>query len=139
VGVVHLTWLALVVVLHVAVIVALLWRPIETVHQKRKVQQVALLEGTDLKFAAADGKGLGCDESYVGVGLKVRWDGTVIEVAPGGPAEKAGIVVGDVIHRPWYDEYEGGLYVVRVVRGNETVRYKMKRERICLVADGRAG
>jgi hypothetical protein len=137
VGVVHLTWLALVVVLHVAVIVALLWRP-TVEQQKKKVQQVALIDGTDLKFAVADGRGLACDESYVGVGLKVRWDGTVLEVAPGGPAEKAGIVVGDVIHKPWYDEYEGGLYVVRVVRGNETVRYKMKRERICLVADGRA-
>jgi hypothetical protein len=123
----------------VAVIVALLWRPSETVQQKRRVQQVAIIDGTDLKFAAADGRGLGCDESYFGVGLKVRWDGTVIEVAPGGPAEKAGIVVGDVIHKPWYDEYEGGMYVVRVVRGNETVRFKMKRERICLVADGRAG
>jgi hypothetical protein len=118
-------------------IVALLWQPSET-EKKQHPQQVVILEGTSLSFAAADGGGLACDESYLGVGVKVSWSGRVIEVSPGGPAQRAGIVVGDVIHNPWYDEYEDGLYVVRVVRGDVTVRYKMKRERICLVADGRA-
>jgi len=118
-------------------ILALLWQPGEVEQKKKQTQQVALIDGTDLNFAAADGNGLACEDSYLGVGVKFGWSGRVIEVSPGGPAQRAGIVVGDVIHNPWYDEYEDGLYVVRVIRGDVTVRYKMKRERICLVSDGR--
>ncbi len=54
-------------------------------------------------------------EFYRGVGVITSFSGDVSEVAPGGPADKAGVLVGDVLlNRDEFSEnrYEAGTPVV---------------------------
>ena len=50
----------------------------------------------NLEFVkAGTGDKIHCPKWYAGVGLLTNWSGFVTELAPGGPAELAGIRVGD--------------------------------------------
>lgn len=42
-----------------------------------------------------DGSGLSCEHSYHGIGVVLAFGSTVSEVVPGGPADTAGLRVGD--------------------------------------------
>lgn len=43
------------------------------------------------------GNGLACASSYRGIGVVVGMAGALSEVVPGGPADRAGALVGDVL------------------------------------------
>lgn len=43
----------------------------------------------------SDGSGTGCPHSYRGIGIVSNYAGWVEEVVPGGPADKAGVQIGD--------------------------------------------
>jgi len=43
----------------------------------------------------SDGAGIGCPHSYRGIGIVSTYAGWVDEVVPGGPADKAGVHIGD--------------------------------------------
>lgn len=43
----------------------------------------------------SDGSGAGCPHSYRGIGIVSTYAGWVEEVVPGGPADKAGVQIGD--------------------------------------------
>lgn len=49
------------------------------------------------KLRGMTGGGLACASKYRGIGVRVNAIGVVIEVAPGGPADGAGILVGDTL------------------------------------------
>lgn len=72
--------------------------------------------------------------TYVGVGLKRMFD-MVISVAPNGPADRAGVMVGDNVLNfevlaP--DSYPVGYEVTLLIRREgRTKRFKMKTDKIC--------
>jgi predicted metalloprotease with PDZ domain len=55
-------------------------------------------DGTDVQIKllpSEKGLGTNCPDTYTGIGTITGFDGTVFEVAPGSPADKAGLRVGD--------------------------------------------
>lgn len=73
---------------------------------------------------------LSCPYTYEGIGIKRRWGGMVTEVAKGWPADRAGILVGDVIE-PWFFEPENGFMSFEVHRAGRVIKMRLKTEKIC--------
>lgn len=73
---------------------------------------------------------LSCPHTYEGIGIKRRWGGMVTEVAKGWPADRAGIIVGDVVE-PWFFEPENGFMSFEVHRGGRVIKMRLKTEKIC--------
>jgi len=71
-----------------------------------------------------------CPATYEGIGIKRAWGGMVTEVAKGWPADRAGIVPGDLV-LPWgIDPYEGFMEF-EVHRGGKVVKMRLRTEKIC--------
>lgn len=98
---------------------------------EKKKPEVRLLGGNrDLVFRRLEGTGTGlaCADTYDGVGVRHNWGGQITDVAPGGPAERAGVKVGD--------EYvasgdEGAYRTLRYRQGGVERVLRVKRETIC--------
>jgi hypothetical protein len=73
---------------------------------------------------------LNCPHTYEGIGIKRRWGGMVTEVAKGWPADRAGIVPGDVIE-PWFFEPENGFMSFEVHRSGRVIKMRLRTEKIC--------
>lgn len=65
----------------------------------------------------------------MGIGIRRDFGYRVVEVAPGYPADRAGIKVGDYL--PGYLDHEKEYMEFEVHRGNKVVHMKLKVERIC--------
>lgn len=61
----------------------------EPAHERRNEREPRLRGMT--------GGGLACASKYRGIGVRVNAIGVIVEVAPGGPADGAGILVGDTL------------------------------------------
>lgn len=79
-----------------------------------------------------------CPEFYIGFGFKHGFTGHVSDIAPGGPAERAGMLPNDVVDTsviPW--PMEVGFHIVlTVIRGSGTARIEMTAEKICTTKSG---
>lgn len=72
-----------------------------------------------------------CPKTYEGIGIKRNPMNKIVEVAPGWPADKAGIQVGDYTDLPWDDEKPNGFMEFNVTRNGKTVHMKLRTEKIC--------
>lgn len=81
---------------------------------------------------ATDAKALriDCPKTYVGIGIKRNVMNRVLEVAPGWPAHRAGILPGDILS-PWDLGEGGGYFEFTVTRNGKTVQMRLKTEDIC--------
>jgi hypothetical protein len=87
--------------IHAAVLVALAIHPAAPA-QEQSTPVAAEKQGDDrdmqlLPTPEADGDGLACEGSYRGIGIRHWPNGEVVEVVAGGPADKAGLQVGDYL------------------------------------------
>jgi hypothetical protein len=93
-----------------------------------------LTEGSDT-ITGTQAHGKPCEKSYVGIGIQHWGESGVFQVAPGGPADRAGMLVGDAILNPEIlgrDRHpEGTLLVLSIQRGARTITMPMRTERIC--------
>lgn len=56
------------------------------------------IDERDEKILGMTGNGLACAAKYRGIGVRTNWgSGVVVEVAPDGPADRAGIRLDDVL------------------------------------------
>lgn len=83
----------LVILAHASPLVSIQWTtkpksmpPVPTMPMPREPRLIGTQAGSD---------GLACPGTYIGIGVK-HMGGLITEVAPGGPAEAAGIRVGDI-------------------------------------------
>lgn len=87
------------VLLHVALVLAFVWTAPEptkeTTAEPKKAEKNDEME-MRLIPASEGGDGLACDGSYRGIGVVTNWGGNVEEVVSGGPADRAGMHIGDV-------------------------------------------
>lgn len=88
----------------------------------------------DHEFAKQGPGDYACDPSYRGIGVRAI-EGYVFEVAPGGPAERAGIRRGDEIENHEVlggDRYDVGTILrLTVKRGEHKFNTPVRTERIC--------
>jgi C-terminal processing protease CtpA/Prc len=76
-----------------------------------------------------------CEDSYVGIGFTHSYfDGSVLSVAEGGPAARAGLLVGDVVENleqlPRWSE-AGHMVLLKIERGGVHLRVTAETEVIC--------
>lgn len=87
------------VLLHAALVLAFVWPtaapPGEVSTEPKKAEKSDEME-MRLIPASEGGDGLACDGSYRGIGVVTNWGGNVEEVVSGGPADRAGMHIGDV-------------------------------------------
>lgn len=77
----------------------------------------------------ADG---GCKDYYEGIGISESFDGTIMWIAKGYPAEKSGLLPGDIIQPG--DEIRGPagtIAKINVLRDGKLLQFDIKRGRIC--------
>jgi C-terminal processing protease CtpA/Prc len=104
---------------------------------KAKGNAVVKLRIIDKKKSDGGGQ---CPKTFGGIGIEFDFsqDGAVVtRVFHGYPAEKAGIVVGDVLlDNPNGVRGEpGSTIVVRVMRKGESMSIPIRRDKICVTAD----
>lgn len=106
-------WAAIgVVLLHTSVLISC--QPIKDIMapQEKKGQVKAIeTKVKDFKFIPmSESSPITCPKKYIGIGIRFDWGqkNVVIKVAPGSPAERAGIQIDDVLLT---DEYFGDLPV----------------------------
>lgn len=87
----------------------------------------------EFKFRAkADGNGgLACDNTYRGVGIHFDWGNTVTEVAPGKPAERAGVVAGDTLLNPWAQIDAAGNLTIEWIHEGVRRKFTGRAVEIC--------
>jgi hypothetical protein len=76
-----------------------------------------------------------CDNWYGGIGIVQDILGTITQVAPGYPAYRAGLKVGDVIFSYGNGPIRGEIgteVIVIIVRNQETMTLTLVREKICV-------
>jgi S1-C subfamily serine protease len=81
-----------------------------------------------------------CTTYYEGVGLTFDWrghSGAVTELAPDGPAERAGVYVGDILLNQQNELLgpAGSVTYIQVLRAGQVHTFEVTRDRIC--QDGR--
>lgn len=78
-----------------------------------------------------------CEDSYVGIGVIVSWlDESITYVAPDGPADIAGVEVGDVIVSPAVirNKFEPDTLIdLKIMRRGIILHKKAKVEEICTI------
>lgn len=87
----------------------------------------------DEQLLGMTGNGLACAAKYRGIGVRTNWgSGVVVEVAPGGPADRAGIRLDDILLT------EGGFILpldtiveVRIDRAGQVLTFKVKVSDVC--------
>lgn len=75
-----------------------------------------------------------CKRIYIGVGITVNFlDSIVNDVQKGGPADKAGILKGDIFVDMCSDKEEGKICEVKILRGKDRIPkvFNVKLEKIC--------
>jgi predicted metalloprotease with PDZ domain len=91
--------------------------------------EMRLLPATD------DGDGMACDGAYTGIGVVTTYSGMVDEVVPGGPADRAGMHIGDHWLNPETfarDQYSiGRQLVLRVERHGVRLDLPVRIGRVC--------
>jgi hypothetical protein len=90
----------------------------------------------NLKGSDEVGTGLVCDKKYTGIGILHSARGSVLSVGYNTPAEKAGLLVGDIILNPevfdgMYDGPKGTILNLRVLRGKDQLDIPIKMGTIC--------
>lgn len=122
---------------HVALLVGLLVTPPQpAAEQSTPVRGER--EGEDIAMqlvATTDGSdGLNCERSYRGIGI-AHWNNVINEVVAGGPAERAGAKVGDVLLNDsvfMRDQYPVGHRLpLRVQRQGEQIELVVHVGRVC--------
>ena len=77
-----------------------------------------------------------CDKSFGGVGIIISQLGRISYVASGYPADKAGVLAGDIVLFPTDTKDIKGVVGTEVelmiLRGEDTMRFNMIRETICI-------
>ena len=128
---------AFVVLAHVAAILLAIHQPEKDTQQPKKGVTDATLVSGDVELQPKveetlnrDALHLSCPQTYEGIGIKRRWGGMVTEVAKGWPADRAGILPGDIVE-PWMFEPVDGFMEFEVVRGSKRVKMRLKTEKIC--------
>lgn len=75
-----------------------------------------------------------CPHYYAGIGIRFSWLlREVIDVAPGGPADRAGVRVGDILINDPYNDREtiGETRTYTIKRGDQVINITMVTEKIC--------
>ena len=95
-----------------------------------------IIEGDEDHDGKIDKSGLAKDTckgtEYTGIGISITLFGTVIQVAKGSPAERAGILVGDVIPAGLdFDSSKSGTVEVHIERGAQELTLTIKTKSIC--------
>jgi hypothetical protein len=128
--------------IHVACFVALVIQA-PAPAQEQSTPVAAERDGDDrdmqlLPTPETDGDGLACEGSYRGIGIRHWPNGEVVEVVAGGPAERAGMKVGDYLLSDALlqrDQYELGHRIpVRVDRDGKQLSLLVYVGRICYSA-----
>lgn len=92
-----------------------------------------------LPSPTGDGDGLACANRYRGIGSEVSYSGRVSAVVPGGPADLAGMRVGDrFMNQEMFerDQYEiGRQLVLRLERDGVLIELPVRIDRICYDMD----
>lgn len=121
-----------VVVMHSLVLLSCSPAPRKYPEVKTSVKQK---DESDFKFVdqRRNGTGLSCEKSYRGVGFKDDWAGHIIEVAPGSPAEQAGIIVGDRLAQDdYYKNLDiGTIVVMKIERNGQLMELTLRIDDIC--------
>lgn len=87
------------------------------------------------KFVETGTGGLSCPGSYRGIGVMVNWGSNrITEVAPGGPASLAGVLVGDtLLTDEWFGKYEPKTkIVIRIERDGVPMTLSVTIDNICI-------
>ena len=96
--------------------------------QGEKVLQIKLLPSDETESETP------CADSYTGIGVN-HSSTTITEVAPGGPADRAGIKAGDIFINEaefWINQHPAGtLVVMRILRDGRELEFRLKIGRIC--------
>lgn len=101
--------------------------------KKPKPNQVEIY---DVELLAKDDResttnfALTCPHTYRGIGVKRAWGGRITSVAPGWPADRAGIKEGDIME-PWDINEENGYMEFTITRNGKTVKMILRTEDIC--------
>lgn len=118
---------------------AILLAPLPGCHQPPPpppVAQARLVVDDSTRFARSGDGDLACEDSYRGVGFRLNVIDAVMDVAPGSPAERAGMRVGDnVLNEPIFGGNRhplGTTLVAKVERMGQTLELPMVTGNICI-------
>lgn len=130
--------LALTVALHSLLAASALVRCTEPAaaqeHDKPKPREGEAIEVRLIPSTEDGENNLDCQKTYRGIGIKRSWGGRIFDVVPGGPADKAGIRVDDVMVNDALeiDRYMVGHKVtVRVERDGRQFEVEVVIGRVC--------
>lgn len=73
---------------------------------------------------------ISCPHTYEGIGIKRNFGNVVTQVAPGWPADKAGIKPGDSVE-PWSIWPENGYMEFELIRDGVRKKMRLKTAQIC--------
>lgn len=125
------------VLVHLVFVSALTWQPRPPAVPPAKVR-ASIEVAVRLVAVESDGDhaGSGCPLSYRGIGIEHSFTGMVREVLGGGPADRAGIQLGDVIHNHYAtlirDRYPvGHVLRLKIRRLGELIEVPVRIEKIC--------
>lgn len=122
----------LAVVIHVGVAFMLLWHPTQLQKPPPTGGEVEytfhephLLESSSL--------GMSCPKTYKGIGVLVNYGSLrVTQVVKGGPADKAGVLIDDIIMDDYFGLYPIGAEInVEVIRDGKPLKLKAIIGDIC--------
>lgn len=113
--------IALVLILHASIIASCLSQTSRAQQQpKKEPTEVSIIAENDQRLEAQqDGTGLACKSEYTGIGVRISpFTDEIIEIAPGGPADRAGVLIGDILRNPGFWGMEPGTRVtLQINRG----------------------
>ena len=78
---------------------------------------------------------MACEHSYIGIGLMASLNGYVHDVAPGSPADRAHVRIGDYFENR--DDFtpdtlpEGTEITLQMMRGSVTTAKRIRVARVC--------
>ena len=123
---------------HAALLLGLLTNAPPLPEQQTPVMAPELGEDEEMRLVAtpeADGTGLACEASYRGIGIQHWHSGAIIEVVADGPADRAGIRVGDYLLSDALlarDQYEVGKQLpLRIERDGRQIEIVVRIGVIC--------
>jgi predicted metalloprotease with PDZ domain len=132
------------VLLHAALAAALLVRctPAIPSEPPKKAESQQERKPIEIRLLPAGEEGDNyCDSSYTGIGVMVsRLDGHIIDVAPGSPADRAGVKEGDIYLNA--DEFPpdslkpGSRITLRIQRAGRTFNLQAVIGRVCYSGEG---
>lgn len=120
------------IIIHTVVVFWLLWTPKHLVEKAPAGGEIEYIF-TEPRLIESTIEGTACQKSYRGIGVMINYGSLqVVQVVKGGPADKAGVLLGDIILDDYFNQHSKGTEVViNVIRNGKTLQLKTIVDDIC--------